>query len=65
MLEANSAPDYQEKLEAELKEMREFGNVAGRRGGPLAAAGELEEIVTLYVNCDDCINSGIDNRRDL
>ena len=37
VLEENSDPNYREKLDAELKTMREFGNVAGRCGGTIAA----------------------------
>ena len=37
VLEANSAPDYREKLEAELKDDARVRNVAGRRGGAIVA----------------------------
>ena len=49
-------PDYKEKLDAELNEMREFGNVAGRRGGALPAPGKLEEVLRSAVSCERSMN---------
>ena len=44
VLEANSAPDYKEKLEAELKRDARIRDVADRRGCASAAPRKLEKI---------------------
>jgi hypothetical protein len=41
VLEANSAPDYREKLEEDCVSHARIGNVAGRRGRAVVEAGEL------------------------
>ena len=47
-----AAPDYREKLDTELEEMRESEMWQDGRGGAIAEAGELEEVnVVTLVNC--------------